>query len=258
MKTLLLTLLLGFTFPFTVSSQSYFSGQIKEDLLKGRVKQVEEFMARFNYEEDWEGEKVKDSNDPSLRSKYLHTLFDYSRFRQDDGKLIPVAEQFILDVVKHRYQIHYTDSTWIAKVRCKALVSGKSTAMTLYLHTEQVASHEYVWVISGAESPLFKNTSEAVPHLKISPIEHEIGFTGLLSLSSANNNDVSRLFPKDASYDRLSMLAVLIKNGLLRITEIEDVSYLFFNVPGYSFTIERIERKNSYNTGWLITSLTSQ
>ena len=107
---------------------------------------------------------------------------------------------------------------------------GRSTALTLYLRTQQVAPYEYRWVVSNAESPLFKNTKDSIPPLKISPVEHELGFTGLLSLS----------FPK------------------LQITMIEDVSYIFMNVPGYSFSVERIERKNSYNTGWLITSLTVQ
>lgn len=255
MKTLLLTLLLSIILPFSASSQSLLSGHIKEDLLKGRVKQVEEFMARFNYEEDWEGKKVNDSADTSLRAKYLQTLFDYSRFRDDDGKLIPVAEHFVQDVVEHRYMIHYTDSSWVAKVRCKAVIDRKTTDVTLILRTEQVAPHEYHWVISGVESPIFNKELEKAPRPVISPIEHEIGFTGLLSLSSKGEKDVSRLFPQSMSYDRLSMLSILLKNGLIKLTEIEKVCFLFFNVPGYSFTIERIERKDSYNTGWLITSL---
>ena len=228
MRALLITVLLCLTFPFSASSQTYFPEPIKEDLLKGRVKQVEEFIARFNYEEDWQGKKVEDGSDPFLRSKYIHTLFDYDRFRQKDGSLIPEAEQFIQDVVKHRYLIHYTDTSWSAKVKCKAVAGKKRSDLTLYLHTKQIAPHEYAWIVTRAESPLLKSHSDSLPNLKISPVEHEIGFTGLLSLKNI---------------------------GKLKITQIEDVSFHFRNVPGYSFTIERIERKNSYNTGWLITSL---
>lgn len=228
MRALLLTVLLCFTRPFTASSQTYFPEPIKEDLLKGRVKQVEEFLARFNYEEDWQGKKVTDSTDPFLRSKYIHTLFDYARFRQKDGKLTPVAEEFIQEVVKHRYLIHYTDTSWSAKVKCKAVANKKRSDIVLYLHTRQIAPHEYAWVVTRAESLLLKSPADSLPYLKISPVEHEIGFTGLLSLKNI---------------------------GKLKITQIEDVSFHFRNVPGYSFTIERIERKNSYNTGWLITSL---
>ena len=255
MRTLLLTFVIYITFPFGASSQSYFTGNIKEDLLKGRVKQVEEFIARFNYEEDWEGKKVNDSTDHILRTKYIQTLFDYTRFRGNDGKLLPIAEQFVQDVVKYRYLIHFTDSTWVAKVKCKAMVDRKTKDITLFLRPEQVAPHEYLWVISGAESPLFANVSDTTSRTVISPIEHEIGFTGLLSLSSSREIGVSHLFPKNTNFDHLSMLAVLLRNGILKVTEIEDVSFHFFNVPGYAFTVERVERKNSYNTGWLITNL---
>lgn len=227
MRTLLYTVLLCFALPFTVSSQTFFSGPIKEDLLKGRVKQVEEFMARFNYEEDWEGKQVKEKSNPLLRAKYIHTLFDYSRFRQKDGKLTPLAEQFIQDVVSHRYLIHYTDTSWRAKVKCKAKLCGRSTALTLYLRTQQVAPYEYRWLVKKVESPTPTNIPETLMKLSLSPVEHEIGFTGLLSLSTAK----------------------------VKFTKIEDVSYQFFSIPGYAFTIERLERKNSYNTGWLITSL---
>ena len=67
--------------------------------------------------------------------------------------------------------------------------------------------------------------------MRLSPVEHEVGFTGLLSL---------------------------IMEGGLRVRKITHVSFSFRTVPGYVFTIERIERKNSYNTGWLITSLTRE
>ncbi len=228
MKQLLLSLLMGYLCPIYLFSQPFLAGQINEDLLKGRVKQIEEFMARFNCEEDWEGNSIADSNDSTLRSKYLHTLFDYSLFKEENGKLTAMAEQFIAEVVNKGYRIHYTDTTWLAKVRCKAKLCGTPTALTFYLRIQQVAPYEYRWVVAGAESPLFQNTADSIPPLKISPVEHELGFTGLLSLTS----------PK------------------LQVTLIEDISYQFHNIPGYSFSIERIERKDSYNTGWLITSLT--
>lgn len=225
MRTLLLSLLVVFS--LSASSQVYFSQPIREEFLKGRVKQVEEFMARFNYEEDWEGKKVEDTTDSVMRSKYLHTLFDYSRFRQRNGKLSSLAEEFIHRVVKHRYLIHYTDTSWTAIVRCNAIVDGKATKIALFFHTQQVAPYEYRWVVYDATSPLYIKQEKKIPHISLSPIEHEIGFTGLLSLSSAN----------------------------FKISKIDDICYQFFNVPGYVFTIERIERKNSYNTGWLITKL---
>ena len=51
--------------------------------------------------------------------------------------------------------------------------------------------------------------------------------------------------------------AVIKENVDYTVKEITNVRFHFHNIPGYAFTIKRIERKNSYNTGWLITNLKS-
>lgn len=257
MRPVFIALLLAVACPVSVTSQIYFSEPIDEDLLKGRVKQVEEFMARFNYEEDWEGRRVENVADTFMRAKYLHTLFDYGRFRQDDGQLTAEAERFIQEVVSQGYLLHFSDSTWMARVGCKVLVNGKSHSITLSLRTQQVAPNEYIWVIVDVSSPLFAPNGRPASHPFISPVEHEIGFTGLLSLPTTKNQDVSRLFPPGRASDKLSMLAALLTNGMIKFTNIDDVSYHFQTVPHYEFSIERVERKDSFNTGWLITSLHS-
>lgn len=239
------------TFP-----QTWISGWIDESLLKGRVKQVEEFMARFNNEEDWEGKRITEVIDSAYRTCYLRTLFDLSRFRKDNNELTESAERFIQDVIRGNYQLHFTDSLWQAKVQCKALVNRKSFDIVLCLRPHLVAPHEYVWMVTEAESSLFARVSGNVSHPFLSPTEHEIGFTGLLSLPTEQQVDVSRLFITGTATDHLSMLALLIKNGWIRFTSIEHVEYQFSNIPGYTFVIERIEHKKSYNTGWLITHLT--
>ena len=255
MRKLVFFLLLAFVGLVPVSSQVYFAEKIDEDLLKGRVKQVEEFMARFNYEEDWLGQRVENPADSLMRQKYLHTLFDYFRFRQDDGRLTALAEQFIQDVMRNDYRIHYSDTTWMALVRCKASVNGRSYGLELRLRPQQMAPHEYHWIIAEADGPLFAPPARSAVRPSISPMEHEIGFTGLLSLPAKREMDVSLLFPSGFEPDNLSMLAFLLKSGMLTFTAIDDVSFLFLSVPGYAFLIERVERRDSYNTGWLITSL---
>lgn len=236
-------------------SQVLFEGTVNENLLKGRVKQIEEFIARFNNEEDWEGKKGNICTDTLYRKKYIRTLFDQSYYRKANGELTPLAEKFIHEVVKNNYKIHFTDSTWSAQVDCKAIIGGRQTNIKLYLRTEKVAPFEYIWVISNYETPLLPTTPKA-PRPYLSPTEHEIGFIGLLALSDGYKN-TTRLFPSQTKTDRLSGLAFLIQNGMFKVKEITNVRFHFHNIPGYAFTIKRIERKNSYNTGWLITNLNS-
>lgn len=248
-----LTLLLWvFLLSSTAFSQVFFEEKINENLLKGRVKQVEEFMARFNNEEDWESKKAT-YTDSTYRTQFLRTLFDHSLYPIKNKKMTSLAEKFIQDIIKNHYQIHFTDTTWSAQVDCKVVIGGKSSKMKLFLKTEQKAPYEYVWVIFDFVSPLIQAEPTA-PRPIISPTEHEMGFMGLLSLSTQEKKNVSNLFPKNVKIDRLSILAFLIKNGFIRFTEISNICF-HFHVPGYAFTIKRIERKNSYNTGWLITNL---
>lgn len=252
MKKRLILLLWGVLLTASAFSQVLFDGKINENLLKGRVKQIEEFMARFNNEEDWESKKATQT-DSIYRTQFLRTLFDHSRYPITNKKMPHLAEKFIQDIIKEQYKIHFTDTTWSAQVDCKVVIGGKVTKMKLCLQTEQKAPYEYVWVISDYDTPLLRTDSTA-PRPIISPTEHEVGFMGLLSLSTQGKKNVSYLFPKKMQTDRLPILAFLIKNGLIRFIEISDVSFRFF-VPGYAFIIKRIERKNSYNTGWLITQL---
>ena len=142
-------------------SQVLFEGTVNENLLKGRVKQIEEFIARFNNEEDWEGKKGNICTDTLYRKKYIRTLFDQSCYRKANGELTPLAEKFIHEVVKNNYQIHFTDSTWSAQVDCKATIGGRQTNIKLYLRTEKVAPFEYIWVISNYETPLLPTTLKA-------------------------------------------------------------------------------------------------
>lgn len=223
-----------------------------ENLLKGRVKQIDEFMARFNMTETWDGKKITDRSDTVFRKKYLYTLFDYAKFRNSGGTFSDVATQFVEDVARQDCQLRYEDSTWAAEVTC----STKLGQLKLILHTEKVRQGEYKWVVSNAYGDMF-DVGIPSPSSKafISPVEHEVGFVGLLSMGKGRRNMAGLMDRHTYSPDRLSMLAALMGNGLLPIMSINKVRFHFYSVPGYGFTVEMVEKKGEYNTGWLITKL---
>lgn len=86
-------------------------------------------------------------------------------------------------------------------------------------------------------------------------MEHEIGFIGLTTISNKALCSVSAFDNVSFTADRLSMFAALLNNNLLKIETIDNVSFHFFTISGFSFKVERVERRGSYNTGWLITKL---
>lgn len=205
-----------------VSAQVLLSGHFNERLLQGRVKQMEEFIARFNGEEDWQGGSTF-GNDTVVRMKYLRTLFDHAVFPMKLGIMEnKMAEQFISEVIRGNARLDYTDSTWEAEADCQCMKNDTAFRATLTMRTVRVGDSEYRWEIvrvSDARMTAFEG-------LRLSPVEHEAGFTSLLSMLK-----------------------------LVRVKAVSRVRYHFHTVPRYDFTVERREKRNSYNTGWLITAL---
>lgn len=240
-----------------VSSQT-LCVDFKEDLLKGRVKQIDEFMRRFNMEETWDGKKITDRSDIGLRMKYIKTLFDHDTYRRGDGTFSPVVERFVNAVAGNGYTLHYEDSTWTAVVKCNATICNRNESITLYLQTRQQAKGEFVWIIKDVRGKLFAyladNSDGNKPHLFISPMEHEIGFVGILD-KPYRGADLRRMVADDRTTSQLSMLTMLLESGLLKLNTIQHVSFNFSTIPGWSFTVNRKEKKGSYNTGWLITEI---
>lgn len=225
-----------------------------EKLLQGRVKQVEEFFSRFNLEESWDGKPIADKNDATLRRKYLRTLFDADKFSVGKGKLNATAEKFIDNVVDNGCRLHFEDSTWVAEVTCNAMLANKQQILKLSLRTRKLAPYQYCWVITNVSGPMFDIFPEETTCPVLSPVENETGFISLLTVDYSSNS-FTQMFGEDYRNDKLSMLAVLLKNRLLVLKSIKEVKYHFFSIPGWSFTVVRKEKENTFNTGWLITSM---
>ena len=253
-----LVLLFFQTLTINVNSQTLWIG-FKEDLLKGRIKQIEEFISRFNFEETWDGKVIKDKSNLEYRKKNIRSLFDYDKYRNNDDSFSPTVEKFARFVVDNNYTLHYEDSTWTAIVKCNATICEKNESLTLYLQTKQQTEKEYFWVIKDVTGNIFSSLSENDDNKKnrlfISPMEHEIGFIGILD-KPYQGADMKRMIANSYTSSRLSMLAILMEAGLLKLKTIQHVSFTFSSVPGWFFTVSRKEKKDSYNTGWLITNIT--
>lgn len=88
------------------------------------------------------------------------------------------------------------------------------------------------------------------------PDDHETNFMSLNRMTNETSTYIMDFVRKDAMVDELSVFMTLVKQGLLKIDYVSDLSFTFFQVPGYIFSIRNINR-NSQNTGWLIDSIQS-
>ena len=236
------------------SSAQIISTPMNENLIKGRVKQIDEFMKRFNMEETWDGQKIKDRSDKQYRRKYLKTLFEESTYHSINNDKNGLADAFIEEIVRNDYQLKYEDSTWIAEVACTAMIGNTKQQIKLYLHTQIIRPGEYKWVISNVYGKPFEVNQEQRGPI-ISPMEHEIGFIGLMSVPYYQKTNLCQLMDNSFNADKLSILYALMHNNLMKIERIDNVCFHFLTIPNFSFKVERIEKKGSFNTGWLITKL---
>ena len=218
------------------------------------MKQIDEFFTRFNLETNYKGETIKDSHKKEEYKKNLLTLLNLEKF-YSNNQIDSIANNFIDYIIENDIKIHYEDTTWYAKVLCSFDYEGKKYEATLKLNTEKIQGFRYKWVIADIDSPFFKNYP-IIPEdsIIISPADHGIGFITLPETLNLNNTAVSTTFSKGYSRNYLFIFDYLMTRNKIKIKSIKKVIY-HFEVKNYSFDVERIEKNDGYNQGWLINNI---
>lgn len=257
MKKILLTLL-AIVLVQTTSAQ-FATTFIDEVELQFKVKQIDEFMQRFNYDITYDGKMptmLKDSiKNKENRIKNMLTLFNLDKYMDKNKKPKKIALDLIEYAIKSNCKLKYTDSTWTAILKCWSIYQGQKRNINLYLNVEKIKDVEYKWVISNVNGKMFENAKDSTnKRVLISPAEHGIGFMSVPTTINTNALSISSLDYKAHKNDNLSIFNFLIASKALKITNIEKVSYRYV-LGKYSFDVERIEKEKSYNKGWLINNI---
>ena len=234
-----------------------FNAGFDENRLTMRVKQLDEFIARFNYENDIWGNPVANKQDMEMRKKYVYSLFNEELFDNSSDDFPELYKDFINTVsdVRQPAYIRFTDTDWLAQADCKAIYNGKQIDLTLFLCIEHIEGDRYKWVIIGVKDSLFAlNPDKRNPGMLISPTDNELRFMSLPDLSGKNRQNITNYAPKEYRVDKLTVFNTLIYTGQLHIEYVKAVSYLFFQIPDYVFYVAHFER-NIYNVGWLISKV---
>ena len=227
------------------------------------VKQIDQFIKRFNYEENiFNGEEktkaeiLKEKENiiayQTGRKKILLTLFnlkDTSLFNSDAIDFI----NFVGDDTNH-ISISYYDADWYATVICTMSYKGKNQNITLTLKNEGNNKRGFKWIIAGANA-IFINIGASIKDTTkfISPMNHELGFMDLYNVFSDSKNildyTAEKYFP-----DNLSVFLFLVKSGEIKYVQVNSIKYHFLQVKNWSFTVEYFNRPDN-NAGWLISSM---
>lgn len=228
------------------------SSQILEPptyIQKAKIGLVDEFIKRFNGQEY--------HPDVSL-SKFSHRrdnllyLFNASKSIEKKDSVLNEIVSFIDVILQDSTPLKYSDQNWFGVATCKGVLFGKTVTFDLYLSVQRRGDDMYKWVIAKADGRCFdidpKNKSEKI---MLSPDSHETKFISLRRMTLEQPFNVYLFMTNEFCYDQTSAFAYLVKTGQLKIDHVDNLEFVFTQVPGYLFYIKYFER-DSGNSGWLI------
>lgn len=259
LKIFILVAALSTLLPTNVNAQ-IFSEVIDENALVFKVKSIDEFFKRFNYEVNFRGESVGDimrdeAEDSIMKRKSLMTLLDFDTFLDRERNMDSISSEFIGYVMDNDCKINYSDTTWFAEAFASFKMNGKEYPITIRLNTEHVKDVIYKWVIRDISSPVFSNMTDSVVSDKsIFPGAHGTSFITLPETINLNADSVQSFFYNGYEPDTLSVFACLVMEKKLTMQSVTKVIY-HIKVGDYEITVERFEKGDSYNNGWLISKI---
>lgn len=222
---------------------------LNEDIYRGRVKLISEFMQRFNGEEK---NPYIDHKAPASEKINLCQLFDTEFILKNRQVREPEAFKFIDSVLQNKVKIQFSDAEWYAKAKCVGSFKGKEVTFHIYLTVESRGKKMYKWVISDVEGEIFNLTpSRESDKIMLYPNEHESDFMRLNSITDEKDDYITLYSSKYQNPNRLTVFNTLVYYGYLNLDYVSDLEYCFLQVPGYIFTIKEFEREST-NSGWLI------
>lgn len=218
-------------------------------LQKSRIGLVDEFMKRFNGETLHPNisKKTKDS-----RKKNLQLLFNLAQYKSKQDPSFIKATDMVETIIKDSVTIHFNDKEWAAIAHCSGIIDGKKTTFTVYLTVQQRKADMYKWVISKVEGKCFEISSrDTSDKIMLSPDDHETNFISLSRMTQEQPYNIKMFMSKEHEYDETSVFMYLVRTKRLKINYVENLEFMFMQIPGYAFHIQYYERESG-NSGWLI------
>lgn len=263
MKSWLLTVLLLLPGAATWA-QSMAAGAAREANFLYEVKVIDEFIERFN-----------DAPNSFLRKEYLRYGKHINFTRQDlvrylFEKPVTPADTFINRFVAqvtdsmHPQLLSFNDSNWFAELNCFFVMGGSHLNIPLVMQVATDSIGSTRWLVCGiGDSPVFQDVPGAEPGPSqkdgkkfISPSDYATNFLELHHILKAGFEGVNYLTPALFESERGRKFCQLIQSGKMKFEGSGAMRFYFFQIPNYSFTVERFVRQTTHS-GWLITELSA-
>ena len=221
------------------------------------TKQVNQFLRRFNGEEDTRGKRYHPEDahyrNVEIRKKYINILFD----NKQKAISAETKQSFMSDVTDSidPLFLDFHGGSWFAQVSTKFRYKDRDEILQLFLRLqeEKVGSK---WVIYKAYFEPFQQyfkVDTADQDRFIHPMSHELDFMNLRKIFE-DPDIVAAYSSEDFKPDYLSLVLYEIKKGTLKFVGVDKVRFHFFQLENWYFELTEFNRSGP-NTGWLISNL---
>ncbi len=231
------------------SSRSPIQPDDLEVINAASVKSINEFIARFNGEEN----HPQVALDSLAHRNTLATLFNWGTEENPSTLNKNIVSEFIDSVIINNVILDLDHSDIWSELLCEFELDGKRLDITLILSREKTNSGQSRWSIVAVKG--FEKANLISDKLAtFSPVDHELNFTSLEDWVNSNPHLITSLRAENSAINQLSFFMGLAYSGNLKFRYPRNQKIHVLNVPGFIFTISRVNR-NSINTGWLIQSI---
>lgn len=229
-------------------SQALLGGE-HPAIQEARVGLVDEFLKRFNGDTSHPNISPQDT---SYRKSNILYLIEPPQDIENRDSIYNEAIRFVDAIINDSVRLNYCDSTWIARAKCKGVLDSKPVSFNIYLNVEHRKEDMYKWVILKVDGDCFNVTPRDMSsNIMLYPDDHEIKFISLGRMTNEQPFNVARFMSKGFEYDATSAFVYLVKSDKLKIEYVDELEFIFTQVPGYIFSIKYYERESS-KLGWLI------
>lgn len=218
------------------------------------VKQLDEFIERFNYEENTLVLQYIRTNFPNQipdRQALIKTLFNHNKSDWNETEVLEFIKT-TADTCHSRY-LNFFGEDWFAELDCSVLYHGEVQPATLIMQIQLEPDRSSKWIIRGVKASFLELPQQEDESRSINPISHGTDFMSLgKALSDVQN--IRNYVNKDFEADQMTLFLMGLMDGSITFRQVNTINYHFLQIDGWGFRLERFLRNNG-NSGWLINEL---
>lgn len=268
---------------FSFSKNAYSQSSSLEDLrylFALEVKSIDEFVERFNGNRNtFLLQFLKNYSDDTIpRADLINSLFNNS-FQLSDS-LSATRSSFVEFLLSNNRtsEISLYAKNYDVEINCDVLFGQNTYQVNIYLALIGNTNEGYCWVIKDCafnsklrarllSNKAYKDLLDTCSYKNcfgflapnseyfISPVNHIIGFSSLYYVFKSNLN-VDFYIDRRSCNKEIILFSELIKDDLITLKSINNLTYYFYQIPGWLFTVENLKNPNNYNiNGWIIKDL---